>query len=857
MTDDLGDNRLTQSDIYRWPSERWVTGDVDDLADLCEVASAPPVLIEQQTEWVSDQLISYASALDECLDDATKKGIANVLGQESEPQALRLACCIWMTSCRLHDELASEKGPTDLKIESLRSIRQREHGLISLTALQEAWEEILRYNYRSIFRPALAALNPGIPPLNGAEVLDGIARLAEQVNGLRLGHSVDFAGELFPKLLVDRSEIAAYYTLPASAELLANLAVHSLCVADWRSSEQVSELRIADHACGTGALLRASYARIRALHDAVGGDVELLHETMMQHSITGLDINALATHMTAAGLSGMEIAVPFHDSRIGSVGLADGRTGSLDLLTRDEVVDITGEAMQLTEREVGESKFFAVPHESQDLVIQNPPYTRARGGRKLFDMAGMTEMQMKASRASLERMLKSVVKSGNRMPNSKAGFASHFSALADVKLVAGGVFATVLPLTAAHAESWEGFRREIAARYSDIAAIAMASDTQGSFSADTSINELLLIARKVNNRADVARGRILSVNLFEPPATTAEATYVAKAVRDLEDSHANRGRLECAGRVAGTWSRFDADISGFPWAAIGMRNENMARGFTSLLRSRLVAPGLARDIAIKLQFVRLGSVVRVGPTHHLIGHLRGNSAIGAFKFDPIEPGDPPVYPSLWTADAGTHTSMMIQPSHSGEPTDSGSPQNREVRSMWNRASRLFISRNMGLASQALAAATTAEPCMGGRAWTSLSTKADGLEESIAVWLNCTLGLLIRWGYAQTTQSGRATMQVRAIKAFPVPNFAADTSAARHARAVAEREFPRLAALTLRPAAYAWIDDARKEIDAVVLQMLDIDTAEARDAVDMIRRLWCREPSVHGGKKELLRKLGIK
>ena len=100
------------------------------------------------------------------------------------------------------------------------------------------------------------------------------------------------------------------------------------------------------------------------------------------------------------------------------------------------------------------------------------------------------------------------------------------------------------------------------------------------------------------------------------------------------------------------------------------------------------------------------------------------------------------------------------------------------------------------------------------------------------------------------------MQQGAIRDFPVPDFADAGRAGQRARATAEREFARLSELKLMPGSLAWMDTARHEFDKVVLAMLGITETAATDALDNVRHLWCREPSVHGGNRKVLRSLGI-
>ncbi len=251
----------------------------------------------------------------------------------------------------------------------------------------------------------------------------------------------------------------------------------------------------------------------------------------------------------------------------------------------------------------------------------------------------------------------------------------------------------------------------------------------------------------------------------------------------------------------------------------------------------------------------LDHLVEIGPTHHLIGHLRGaGEQIGAFVFDPIGDGFDCVHPALWAADAEQQRTLLTQPTHCGEPVaDDKAP----IRPMLAQRSDLFISRNLRFTSQALAAARTAQPIMGGRAWTALSHPDEGVKAGLAIWCNSTLGLLLRSCYAQTTQAGRATMQVNALGGFPVPNFSADSPAAANARAKAMHLHAELAELPLEPCSYAFQDAHRARVDAAVLAMFGLDgDPNAVRAMAELRGIWCREPAVHGGNKAILRTLGL-
>ena len=670
-----------------------------------------------------------------------------------------------------------------------------------------------------------------------------------------LGNRVDFAGELFPLLLDDREETAAHYTLPETAELLAQLAVSRITLDDWASEATAANLRVADLACGTGALLRAAYHGIRRRHESAGGDAENLHRAMMEESITGLDINALASHMTAAGLSTAEIATEYHTARIAAVAVLGGNTGSLELLESDQITDVTGQLARTATANLEQPTIIPVPHHSQDLVIQNPPYSRARGDRRMFDVTGIDEKQRRRSVKRLTHLRNNLRAAGDEMTDGQAGLGADFSALAGKKLKSGGVFATVLPLTAAHSESWEGFRRTIEREYREIVAIAFTPHEGAMMSADTYMNEMLLVAtRRAKDDAEESV-RITCVNIGAIPQSVTESYWYARWIDDLRQSHANDGLLYEGGQRIGSWTAIRPPSAGFPWFALGMRNHNLAAVAGELISGRLYSLEDRQRWEFSLPITTLDRIVGIGPTHHLIGHIRGaREEIGAFTFDRITADMLPTYPALWAADSETQTRLLVSPTHDGQPA---TDDERQLRQMLDQRSDLFISRTLRLTSQALAAARTDRPVMGGRAWTALLSVDDDVKCALAIWLNSTLSLIVRTSYAQTTQQGRATMQVRALAGFPVPNFTADSQAGEHARSVARQRIGELTTLELQPISYAFRDANRHRIDQIALEMLGLDEDQQIIAtVNSLRIRWCREPAVHGGNRAITQALGL-
>ena len=848
---------LTDGDVSYWPAHpNYVVGTVDDLAALCEYAAAPPALVSQTASQVAARIHGLADYLYRGMPPGVAGAIAGILGQRQEMQGLRMACCIWLTSLRLHNLLAT--GSATLRQNGLRSIselRTAGGGSITLGDLRIEWDKILAVNYGSIFNTARNALDDRIPDAFGSSVLTQLASTAERVTALRLGNRVDFAGELFPLLLDDREETAAHYTLPETAELLSQLAVARIPLSNWVSEAAVADLRVADLACGTGTLLRAAYHNIRRRHESAGGTADNLHRTMMEQSITGLDINSLASHMTAAGLSTAEIATEYHTAHIAAVAVLGGNTGSLELLESDQITDITGQLARTATTNLEQPTTIPVPHHSQDLIIQNPPYSRARGDRRMFDVTGITEQQRKRSMKRLTSIRNNLRNAGNEMTDGQAGLGADFSALAGKKLKDGGVFATVLPLTAAHSESWEGFRRTVESEYREITAIAFTAHQTAMMSADTYMNEMLLVATR-RTKDDTDEGaRIICVNISDIPQSVTESYWYSQWINDIRQSGSNSGIIHEAGKRIGSWAAITPPLAGFPWFAVGMQNHHLAAVAAELMDGQLYSPENRQRWELSLPITTLDQVVDIGPTHHLIGHIRGaTETIGAFTFDRITPDILPTYPSLWAADAETQMRMLVSPTHDGQPAVDDEEQ---LQQMLAQRSDLFISRNLRMTSQALAAARTAQPVMGSSTWTALLSNNGDIKAALAVWLNSTLGLMIRTCYGQTTQPGRARLQIRGLYGFPVPNFAVNSEAGEHARSTAQRHYSGLSMLELQPASYAFRDTNRHRIDSVALEMLGLgENQQAIVAVNTLRNQWCREPAVHGSNNEIMRALGI-
>ena len=332
-------------------------------------------------------------------------------------------------------------------------------------------------------------------------ILEHLAVVADSLHQIGTATTHDLSGQMFGGLITDRKFLATFYTLPASAALLAELAAARLDV-DWSDPEAFTGLRIADLACGTGALLAAAYRAVASRHRRAGGDDAPLHAAMMEHALIGADIMPAATHLTASTLSSAHPGLPFDRTRIHTMPYGDpepndasGRAtaiGSLDLILSDAQPSLFGTGQHvlrgrsapptdaLPEGWVRQGDELRVPHDSLDLMIMNPPFTRPTGqeassiGVPVPAFAGFATSEDEQRRMSevLQRIRR---RQDQPVGHGNAGLASNFIDLAHVKLKPGGVLALVLPLAVTSGRAWSATRRLLASNYRDVTMVTIAA----------------------------------------------------------------------------------------------------------------------------------------------------------------------------------------------------------------------------------------------------------------------------------------------------------------------------------------------------------------------------------------------
>ena len=347
----------------------------------------------------------------------------------------------------------------------------------SPSKLDRNWREILEINWWPIFHFPRQALQAVPRPL-AKRALAGLAAAAGELAGQDAVRRHDVIGRVFHRLLGTRKFLATNYTTVPAAVLLAGLAFdpeHAWCEGrDWSRPSTFRNLRVVDPACGTGTLLMAALQQIlefRRRHATTSSGHGETVRDLLENALHGYDVIPAALHLTATTLSMAHVRqlitnVPLfcmpHDVRDGRV-----RMGSLDFPLG---VQARGSAQHLVlfpeeERDpsqmtgTGERVFDAYMPRTCDVMIANPPYTRA-GGSGIPKGAGWNPVFGSAlSQADQRRMTEALRRTLRGSPASLCGgLGSAFLLLARETIRPGGRLAFVLPATALTGGRWAPVR---------------------------------------------------------------------------------------------------------------------------------------------------------------------------------------------------------------------------------------------------------------------------------------------------------------------------------------------------------------------------------------------------------------
>ena len=758
--------------------------------------------------------------------DPSESGLAavagNIVGTLTSMMLLHLSLKEWSSS--------GLEGVLPLNDTSLWQPIREQHGITLL--IEYEWRKIETVNYKPL--STLAANMIGDRYLSPH--LGGILRVIRDALNTYIGSGIsattNIAAEIWQSLIPDRDQRAAYYTKPITAEMLANLTVPRL--------SNPAETTYNEVCAGTGTLARATEENIRFRHYANTDDKSSIHAQRMERYIRLTDINQQSVSVASASMASLEPDTPYSTNAIFAI-TSEG--GALNYLTRDGLSDMES---ALIGHNGNRKDMLNLERHSAGICNNNDPYFVARKGAK----NPITREKMMSFKAQADRRLKGVA-------NANAGLASFMHVIEHELLSFGGVHGKVLPLKAAHAHSYSGFRRNMELAYCDVIAICTAAGDGTSMSADTNVQEMLVVGTKqpkppINGCPEVDGDRsVTCVNLTRTFATRIEAKLFADSVRREVALGKPYGHIT-VGESVGTYYRMTNLGEGTPWSALG------SSGYYTRL-TEAVTSGSALNVGtggfteFAIPMTTLGKLIERGPTHHYIGiaaDSEGTHPVGAFLLHPASGAIGRRLrdnPSLWNTNSEAQTRMTCEPTHYGEPRDT--PEAAE--GALDSAGHFHFNRVLPTSSQKVAVAFTEELCMGGRSWNTIKANQD-VARSVTLFLNSTYGMIIRSGYGQHSEQGRFPINLHGIDGHPIPDFAADTPAATEARRIADEHFDRLRTLELDRIALAAVDPNRAEIDRVVTLMLGLEWNVATESMlAKWRELMCLQPTINANNKGVL------
>ena len=837
--------------IRRFPNEGWIQGGVMDIATAIRVGAMPISRVANAAYDLEYGVDEAAKMLEAAIEERPNIGqeIEDILHQESCLQTSRMAMLIITNAFVFQSTLARKSDLGDVPaLGQLRAINER------LNAIQilEAWNEIYRVNYRPIFDVAIKLVEAfaADDELVG-QVLLGLRDTAQKLINRGLAYVHELAGIVFQRLIVDRRFIKTYYTRPESVALLSTLVLPEKDFINENPDiirESLSKLKVADYACGTGALLNGVYQRLLGLYEQTGGRGETIHKNMVEQNLWGYDIMPNASHLTAA-----LITSNFPDVRIGKTRIdvmeyatrrTDGRwaLGALDLIEDPEGTlplnlinpqRVHGDASPV---DISQSEF---RHREMDIVVDNPPFTRVGADNKTEVPKSVFGDQ---DPAIAKEMIRALRKIENSIGNSNAGFGSYFVDLADRMLKDNGqsVMGFVLPITALTAPHWEKIRNLWARCYHDVivVTIADAKTEDCAFSADTNMAECLISATKGISENT---GRGVFVSLYRRPDNHLEAVEIAKeihnlrSIRQLEDPPIGGDSIKVGNEIGQV---LDCPLQEI-WTATRIRDFSLIQSAYHLANGRLWL--VTQPEFLEIPMVCVEDIATVGFNHRTIK----DPSFGAFD---MKDGcsDTDLYPGLWHLDSNNQRAMVVETDCHGVIRSGYYEKAQEILV---RSSRVHHNASLRFNANSLSVFFTERPALGISSVVNVVFDNSDYDYVWTLWSNSTLGLLCYWMHSSKRYAGRGRMELTVLHSLPTLNVKKlDETAMQNAKYI----FEEIKYKRMLPFNQINEDEVRWELDRLLLsEVLGFreDThPQVHEGVRILRERLCAEPSIHGGKR---------
>jgi len=368
-----------------------------------------------------------------------------------------------------------------------------------LARLGDHFERITDINYKAIYSVDILSGLPKTPETT--RLIQKIVKGIKIIKPENVPH--DLIGRLFHELLPPRTRkiLAAFYTKPVAAELLARLTIDK------------SDEHVADIACGSGTILvssyRAKFDLLKQSQHVTQRETIEAHKRFVEQELTGIDIMPFATHLSAVNLSSQTVAATTNDLRI-AVGDSIDFSKQMRLAGYVNVIPFTrtiqkgiesyGRVQQLLTEYAKPPNYVEVKGavspegtsaagftiEKVDCVIMNPPFTDREKMPEEYRNKLLGRTQDDELNVAIEKLTEKCGKQVNLW--------GYFVALADDLLKPKGKLGVVIPINIFRGKATEQVRNLILDNY-HIRYVIKATKNWG-FSEGADFRDVLLIAEK-------------------------------------------------------------------------------------------------------------------------------------------------------------------------------------------------------------------------------------------------------------------------------------------------------------------------------------------------------------------------
>ncbi len=828
-----------------FPQSGWLNGSVADIATAIRVRATPISKIDAAADLLEKRIETAAKQLEAAIQERPSIGaeIETVLFQKAGEQTSRMAMLIVTNAFVFQSVLAGK--PEMERVMSLKRMLSDNAKRLKYDQVIAGWDIILKVNYRPIFHVAKRIIEAIATDDELVDrILATLCDTAKELVDQRLTHIHELAGTVFQRLIVDRKYVKANYTRLESVALLSALVLP-------KTQGNVSELKVADFACGTGSLLNGAYQRILELHEHAGGKGSRIHTQMIEKNLVGCDVMPNASHLTASLLTSIYPDLKIGNTRIHTMpyGSQEDRSYALGALDLYDIPETLPLPMMGTEaRQIGGADDTTVMTQQEfrykefDIVVLNPPFTRPDSDAN----SSVPKAVFKGSNRSKEeeqKMRRARRQKDWRVGDGNAGLPSDFVDLADKMLKENGKskMGFILPLTCLMSPHWQKVRNMWSTEYHDVVVITIA-DAEGeacAFSADTSMAECLIVATKGKNHKT---GRSTFISLNHRPRSVLEALEITNTInrldnlRQLEDEPSGGDPLKVGDDSLGHALNCPLQIDG-AWDAVRIKQMALIQSAHRLAEGEMWLPTQVNPLEIPICSV--SRIAEVGAHHR---DIREAGERGAFDLEKNYT-QTDLYPGLWNLNAPAQRAMVVEPDSHLIPRPNRYEKAQEILA---RNSRVHFNVDMTFSANSLGVLFTEKPAIGLSSLPNVVLKKLVWDYVWTLWGNSTLGLLLHWAHSSKQQPGRGRGSRTALLQMPTLDVRhlSDTALAN-----AERIFHDLKHQRMLPFNEINHDPVRHELDRLLLtEVLDITTADAHNAIHRLRELLSAEPSIHGGKK---------